>query len=105
MTRQLQKRIRASQRILSNLQLPLRRRSQMRSSVDIGERQRDRRYATSQTSHHCVKRAIEVIGFRGLALAGLGRQSRMRFARDNDPTISGAAQGMRVTRLRLNFSV
>jgi hypothetical protein len=52
-----------------------------------------------------MKRAIELIRFRRLALVGLGRQSLIGLGGDDNPAISAVAQGMRVTWLRWNFSV
>jgi hypothetical protein len=68
MQRRFEKLTRIPQGVLADLHLPLRRRHQMRSPVDKGKRQGNRRYATGQARQHCMEGTVGLIGFHRLGL-------------------------------------
>src|SRR6185437_7453743 len=58
------------QSVLNNLHLLPRRRRQMRSPVDKGQRQGNRRYAAGQAGKDCMELAIELVKLWRLAPGG-----------------------------------
>jgi hypothetical protein len=89
---------RVPQAVLDDFHLPLRRRRQMRSPVDKGERQRDRRYAAGQARRRRMKRAVALICLRLLPLSGFRRRLRVRLGRDDGLAAFVIARDMRGTR-------
>src|ERR1700687_174517 len=87
----------ASQGVLGNLHLPLRRRRQMRGPVDIGERQGNWRYATGQARQPRVERTIGFIGLLLLVPASKGCQLGTRPVWRRTEAFA-AARGMSATR-------
>jgi hypothetical protein len=87
----------ARQGVLRYLNLPLRRRHQMRSLVHIGQRQRDRRYTASQPRQHCVEGAIGLIRLRLLVSRSSGHLLDAGLARQRAVLVA-IARGMSATR-------
>src|SRR5882672_2480052 len=105
MQRRFNKLTRAAQGILGDLHSPLRRRRQMRSPIDMGKRQGNRRDAAGQPRQHRMERAIGLIRLWLPPSVNFGRLLGRWFARDNGTVIFTVARSMGAARQPRYFSL